>query len=316
MAVTDAPFTASDLQYTIPELWPGLMMEDVFPKAVFTAWFTDLSDMYEGGGDIINIPDLYTNDFTVQTQSTEGAEVVTTSPAQANQQLTVDTHKYIAFIMGDKTAKQVLKKYNLSVAYARKCKGQLMNQIEDAIGDLWSDFTTNTVGDTGTVVTDQEIRSAIGKIDVATEGQLDQCAFFFHPVVFWNQLAGITKYYDNSISESKLIRTGGMFQKDMMRALAGFLYDIPVFKTTNITGALQTYRNFLAHREAIVWGTLPLGGERYVDGTATPLTFRVQSSYELRNLGTLIVVDFVYGVKTVREAFGCLINANTTDIAS
>lgn len=316
MAVTSDSFDATELQYTIPEIWPGIMLEDVFPKAVFTAWFTNLSDLYEGGGDIINIPDLYSNDFTVQTQSTEAAEVTTDAPAQDNQQLTVDTHKYIAFVMGDKTAKQVARKYNLMEAYARKCKGQLMNEVEAAIAALWSDFSTNTVGDTGTIVTDQEIRSAIGKLDVSTEGQLDQVAGFFHPTIFWNQLAGITKYYDNSISEARLIKTGGMFQKDSMRALAGFIYDIPIFKSTNVVGALQTYRNFFAHREAIVWGQLPIGGEVFRDGTSTPLTIRTQSSYELRNLGTLVVVDTIYGVKTVREAFGCLVNANTTDIAS
>lgn len=315
MAVTSAPFTPTDLQYTIPELWPGIMLEDTFPKAVFTAHFDDLSGLMEQGGDIVNIPDLYTNDFTVQTQSTEGAEVTTTSPAQANVQLVVDTHKYIAFVLGDKTARQISKNYNLFEAYAVKAKGQLMEEIEGAIAALWSDFTTNAIGDTATALSDAEIRTAIAALE-SQNAPIDEVALFVHPNVYWKQLAGITKYYDNSIAEARLIRDGGLFQKDAMRAYKGFIYDIPVFTSTKIVSGLQTYRNFMAHRMAVVWATLPMGGEVYSDGSGTPLRIRSQATYEHRNLGTLVTCDMVYGVKTVREEFAVLLNANTSALTS
>lgn len=313
MAVTSAPFTATDLQYTIPELWPGILNTSDFPKAVFTGWFRDMSEFMNEGGDIVNIPDIYTNDFTVQTQSTQGAEVTTTSPAQANVQLTVDTHKYVAYIIGDKDALQILKSYSLSEAYAREAAGLLMEEIEGDIAALWSDITTSTVGDTATVLSDYEIRAGISELEGRNVDLLD-VALFVHPVVYWKQLAGITKYYRDNESNFNFLLTGNFGEMSGMRAFKGVIYDIPVFTSTKVVGALQTYRNILAHRNAFGFAIQSDGTTSAPDqeGVETPIRLRAQASYELRNLGTLTVVDILYGVKTVREDYAVLMNANTS----
>lgn len=281
-----------------------------FPKAVFTGWFRDLSEFMVDGGDIVNVPDIYTNTFTVQTQSTQGAEVTTTSPAQANTQLNVNTHKYVAFIIGDKDALQVAESYNLNQAYVRECKGLLMKEIEGAIAALWSSISTNTVGDTATVLTDLEIRSAISALE-ALDVDLSDVALFVHPVVYWKQIAGISKFYDNSIAGTNFILTGNFGRMDKSRAFKGILYDIPVFTTTEVDSGLQTYRNIMAHRDAIGFA-IQSGGEVTTEFGPAPLRIRAQASYELRNLGTLVVVDMLYGVVMLREPYAVLVNANTS----
>lgn len=313
MAVTSAPFTANDLQYTIPEIWPGILNEPDFAKAVFTGWFRDLSEFMVEGGDIANIPDIYTNSFTVQTQSTQGAEVTTTSPAQANAQLNVNTHKYIAYIIGDKDALQLARNYDLNVAYARQARGLLMEEIEADMAALWSDISTSVVADTATVLTDYEIRAGLSALE-SLDVDLSDVAIIVHPVVFWKQLAGVTKYYKNDESNLNFVMTGNFGDMSANRAYKGVLYDVPVFTSTKVVGALQTYRNIMAHRNAFGFaiqsnGTVPAPDQ---EGVETPMRLRVQASYELRNLGTLTVVDVVYGVKTLRESYAVLLNANTS----
>ena len=110
MGVTTDPFVAADLAAMIPEIWTNIVEEQMFESAVFSNFFLNLSSYMTEGGDIAHIPDVYTNAFTVQTQSTQGAEITTAGPAQVDTTLTVDTHKYIAQIIGDKDLQQLKKR--------------------------------------------------------------------------------------------------------------------------------------------------------------------------------------------------------------
>jgi hypothetical protein len=71
------------------------------------------------GGDIAHVPNIYTNTFTVQTQSTQGAEITTEGPAQVDTTLTINLHKYIAYIIGNKDMVQLATKYQLNEKYAK-----------------------------------------------------------------------------------------------------------------------------------------------------------------------------------------------------
>ena len=78
----------------------------------------------------------------------------------------------------------------------------------------------------------------------------------------------------------------------------------PVFTSTNVVGALQTYRNMILHKDAFAFATK---GDSRV---------RLQSEYKLENLGQLFVADARYGVVENYDTHAVVINANTTDIAS
>jgi hypothetical protein len=54
-----------------------------------------LSAFAEDGSDIFHVPDAYTNTFSVQSQSTQGAEVTTDAPATNDVTLTINTHKVL-----------------------------------------------------------------------------------------------------------------------------------------------------------------------------------------------------------------------------
>jgi hypothetical protein len=306
MAVTTDPFVAGDLAAIIPEVWQPMVLKQLFAKTVFTNFFTDFSSYASAGGDTIHIPDMFTNNFSVSTQSTQGAEVTTAGPAQNDVTLAINTHSYIAHIVGDKDKAQIASNlYDFSALYGEKTGGALANDLDAAIAALWSGLSTNSVGDTATSLVDTEIRGAIEKL-ASANFDLRECAWFVHPYVFWIQLAGIAKYYDNSQSTFRTVADGNFGPMDASRSLAGQLYGIPVYTSTNVVSGLSTYRNLLAHKTAFGFAVQTPGANKV----------RVQAENAIRNLGLLTVSDIVYGVAELRDAAAVVVNANTSFLGS
>jgi len=310
MAVTTDPFIKTDLDARINEIWTPMVLEEMFAATVAANFFTNLTPYFEVmGGDIAHILDVYTNSFSVQTQTTQGTEITTESPAQGDVTLTLDTHKYIATLLGDFHKQLLLKSFDFAGTYAKKMGGSLADALEDSILALWSGSTGNTAsGDTATVLTDLEVRTAIAALVDGNHDAVRRAAFIVHPNVYWLQLAGITKYYDASSVgvNPSIVRNGNFGSMDFSRGLVGGLYGIPVYTTTNVVSALGTYRNLLALPEAFGFALTTPGGSKV----------RIQSSNELRNLSTLTVADIMYGVAEIRDEAAVLLNASNTATTS
>jgi hypothetical protein len=308
MAFADptAAYSAADLAGMIPEKWSPIVNEPNFPAAVAANFFTDLSAYMSDGGDIVHVPNIYTNVFTALPQSTQGNAVVDQSPAQVDTTLTVNLHKYVAWIIGDKDMKQLARVYALNEKYAREAQNVLIDALEASLFGLWSSLSTNTVGDTATVLGDAEIVEAIEKLESLNYKTQMEGAFFFHPFVYWRQIVTIAKYYTWNTSQIAVIRDGNFGKMDYSRGLRGQIYGIPVFTSTNVVKGLSTYRNLLAMPSAF--------GFAVQTGEAGRI--RVQSQYLLQNLGTLTVADIIYGVAVLRESAAVLINANDTAVTS
>lgn len=302
-----AAYTAADLAAVIDEKWSDIVLMPNFAKAVASNFFTDLSSYVSDSGDIVHVPNVYTNTFTASTQTTQANAVVDQSPAQVDVTLTIDTHKYVAWIIGDKDMKQMLKKYDLNAKYISIAVDTLIKALEASIFGLWSEISTNTVGDTATVLTDAEIVEGIEKLASLDYDVINKGAFFFHPFVYWRQVATISKYYTFQTSTLPIIKEGNFGKMDSSRGLMGQIYGIPIYVSTNVVKGLSTYRNILALPEAFGFAIQTAGNGGKV---------RSQVAYMLQNLGTLAVVDIIYGVKTLREAAAVLLNANDTAITS
>lgn len=324
MAVTTDPFTGTDLAGFIPERWPGMILPALFAKATAASFFTDLSSQAKRGGDIFHVPNVYTNLLgstpgTADTQSTQGAEITTASPAQVDVTLTVDTHRYLAFIIGDKDMVQLAEEYDYNKVYTDQAAGLLRKALEAALYGLWSGLTTNAIGDTATVLSDAEIRVGINALEAADFNTLDgDVAFHFHPYTWYVQLGAVAKFYDQGqrgpSSAAGFIATGTMGEADIARGRKGTLYGIPAYVSSNIVSGLQTYRNLLAHKSAFGFATqyLPTPGSQTMEGNRV----RAQSNYELRNIGFLTVVDMIYGVVELRDSAAVLLNGSSAFIGS
>lgn len=318
-AVTSAPFTATDLSPVIPVVWPPMILEQLFAKSVAANWFTDLSDYMKDQGNLADIPDVYTNSFTVSTQSTQGAEVTTQDPGQNLVQLAVNTHDYIAFIIGDKDAKQLLRSFDFNKVYTDKAAGTLRHALEDAIFGLWSGLSTNVVGDTATVLSDAEIRTGLFDLENRNFDTLDgDSAFFFHPYTFYVQLGAVQKYYDQAQrgpgSAAGFVATGQFGEMGKMPGLKGTLYGLPAFVSSRIVSGLLTYRNLLAHKSA--FGFACQYQESPLASSVEAGRVRAQTNYELRNLGWLTVIDMILGTVKLRDEAAVVLNGSSVFIGS
>lgn len=308
-AVTSDPFTGTDLAAFISETWTPIVNNKTFDDTVFANFVTDLSMFATSGSDIFHVPNLYTNALTVATQSTQGAEITTASPAQVDTTLTIDTHKYVSFIIGDKDMVQIASKYNVSVEYANQAKGLLAEALEASIAGLWSSLSTNAIGDTATVVSDAEIRAALYAMENG-KYKLSECAFFFHPYVYWEQLHAVAKYYQQysvgPATSAGPVRTGNFSQDGYILNQKGYLYGVPLYTTTQVVSGLQTYRNLLLHKSAFGFAVQTMGNGM----------IRATVTHENRNIGYLAVIDIIYGVAVLREPAAVLINASSAFIGS
>lgn len=310
MALTTAPFTAADLVAYISETWTPETLEEFFAKAVAANHFMDLSQFAQDGSDIFHVPDVYTNAFSIQTQGTQGAEVTTDSPTTVDVTLTVDTHKYIATLLGHLQQVQIARKtYDTGSIYRRKAGGTLLEDLEDALFALWSGLTTNSVGDTASVLSDAEIRQSVEKLSTA-DFPLSEVAWFLHPFVYWVQILAIQRYYDASQAgwaEGRgPIPSGNFGPANVSRGLQGQLYGMPIFTSSRVVNGLQTYRNLLAHKSAFGFAHQTPGGEK----------LRVQAQEWLANLGILTVFETIYGVTELRDDAAVVVNANNAFVGS
>lgn len=302
MAITTDAYTAADLAPVIQEVWADILQEPRFAKGTLINWATDLSEFMDEGADIAHVPGIYTNQFTVSSQSTQGAEIDTQAVAATDTTLTVDTHKYVAFLIGDKDMVQMASKYNLNEAYVREARELLMKDLEEALFSLYSDISSYSVN-TGTpgVMTDDHVREAIESQESNENIEASEdSALFVHPFVFWRQLGAIAKYYETDKSNFDFLRTGNFGD---MKAKGG-LYSVPVFTSPRVQVATDVYKNILCTRKAFGFAVqtqyTPNGSGR----------FRSMVTYEHRNFGTLASVDVIYGVTTLRESDAVLINAS------
>lgn len=294
-----AAYTKAEMDVFIPEIWAPIVHDWKAAPMSIMNFTTDLSYLLDGGGDVINVPNIYTNVFTVSTQSTEGAGVVDQSPSPANSTLTVNTHAYIAFVIGKKTMKQVATQYKLSEKYASQARNLIVASIESALFALVSSLTTTDVGLGTTAVSDLTVRQAIASLQ-DTDGaifEMQDMAFFFHPTIYYNQLLGISKYYEMQKSGLSVVQDGNFGAGAVAGSYKGRLYDIPVYTSARVPVATTVVSNMLLHKEAFAFAM-------HTDGVNG---IEIGTDYLLQNLAWLTVVDAIYGVSALRTNAGVTI---------
>lgn len=306
-------FINTDLDASIPEKWGSMMLEQRFQEFVLQDHVTDLSELISVEGDIVHVPNLYTNPFNITggggaavvAQTTPGTEVTLVSPAQVDVPITVNTHKYLAFILDDKTMAQVAKSYSISEAYARACQKALLRELEDSLFALYTSLTATAVGSAVAAIADLDFRSAIAYMEGAEFR--DETAVFMDVKVYFNQFIGLSKISPNYSANLNVIQTGLLGGGQANSQVKGVAYGIPVFTSTRVPVATNVAKNVMLHKTAYGYAVKNLGQTGKV---------RTQMDYKLENLGTLTVCDIVYGVGILRADAGILINAlNTSTVA-
>lgn len=307
-----AALTAANLAAFIGEVWADMIVEAKFEDLTILNFALDGSQWLSGGGDIAHIPGLFTNIYAVQTQSTQGAGIVDGAAGADDVLLTVNTHKYIATVMGKKDMEQMLAKYDLSAAYLREFTRLLLQAVEDSLFGLYTDVVTNTTGNVAGAVVDSHLRTARQLLEGASNGNIvagaRDCAWFFDTQTFWLQLAALQKFYDKSQSGvDSVVITGNFGPMDSKNAAyKGMVYGIPCYVSPRVIRATNVSKNLLAHKSAFAFAIQ--GGSNGMVST--------EINYLPTNLATLTTAQIIYGVKTVVEKRAVLINGLSTTTVS
>lgn len=295
-----ANYTYANLTATIPQKWAVIVNEAKFPQFVLQDFVTDLSEYASEDGRIIHVPNLYTNVFTASTQ-TSGADIYSSAQAVAQVDLTIsiDTHRYVAWVIGDLEMAQIAKKYRLNEEYAMEAAKVLRQALEDALFALYASLTTTTIGSGAAAIDDLSVRQAIRTL-AAANFELTECAFFFHPQVYFDQLIGLSKISPNYASNMNTMGTGTLYggKENMETRAAGRLYGQPVYISSRVPTVTTTVKNLFLHRRAFAFGTQ--------GGNSKGVRFQMENN--LRLLGVLAVADIRYGVGILRSDAGVTLN--------
>lgn len=303
-------YTAADFTGVFPEIWSDWINWQYEAKLHAAKFFMDLSADVSNGGDVIHLPDLFTNVFSASDKS-NGSEVTLASPATVDANFSIGTWKETSFLVEDMQAAALLKSQNLQRGLAEKAAYTTAKALDTSILALVTGLS-GIVNDSASDVVDADIRNAISTVDTSDVPAEDR-AFFFHPAVVWQDLFGIAKYYDAA--------TLGVTSGPVVSGQIPALYNIPIFQTTNLDATLTSYQNCLVHKTAFVYAVANLGNAN--PGVSTNLSpefsgskVRIQSNYIPENLGTLTTADVIYGVAENRDAAGIWIKSRKTGFVS
>lgn len=244
--------------------------------------------------------------FTASLQATQGSDIITAAqaPAQVDTTLTVNTHQFVCWVIGDADLTQLATKYQLNVKYATEAKKVLLQALEDALFGLYTGITSS-VG-SAAAISDLVCRQALTIMDTANF-EADMTAWFFHPVVYWNQLSGLAKFNPNYSSNFNVIATGllGDSGSNASKRM-GILYGRVVYMSSRVILS-ATYKNMLLHSASL--------GYACQDPMDNGTKVRIQMWEERRLLSFVGAVDIRYGVAVLRADAGVVVLTDASTVA-
>lgn len=267
--------SSTTLDVLIPELWSSKMNNFYREKLYAVNFFTDLSSELMAGGDVLHVPNL--TEMTAHAK-TNATVVTVNNPTETKVDLTVNTWYECSFAIEKREAQIVMKSYRLQETYAKNAAYTVGAVYEDAILALFPAFS-QVVGTSAAALADSNVVRAIQYLDDADVPQEDR-AFFLTPKQVWSDLALIDKF-------SLLVNTNGA--DPVLKGHVGYLYGIPVIKSSRIGATTGSANSCLAHKDAIIHASTIMD---------------VDTNYVPQYMSYLTTADVMYGVKENRDTSG------------
>lgn len=259
----------------IPEVWSGDLIKETRKKLVLGNTVHRYDREVTKFGDVIHVPNLSN---LVANDKVAGVEVSPQAVTEGELQITINKHKEVSFVVED--ALKVQADYDLMNEYTDQASYAISKVIDDDLAALASGLS-QTFGTYNTAITTDVVLDSIEQLDLNDVPQEDR-HFAFRPDVK-RDLLDLSTYTSGDFINGKPVTTGEI----------GSLYGVATHMSTNLVKSGSNTNNMLFHRDAFA--------------LALQKAPRVQSDYETRSLGWLVVTDTMYGVKERRDAFGVLV---------
>lgn len=266
--------TTTTADAMIPEVWSKEIIRAVNPKFVLA----DLVWRYDSEakqGDTIHVPslsNLSANDKLAN------LSVTLQAPTETNVDILINKHKETSYVVED--IAQLKTNRNLRQLYTEPSATAIADAIDGDLATLVAAFS-QTKGTYNTAITTDVLLDSIEVLDLANVPMSDRCFVFRADVK--RDLLDIAAYTSSDYVNGKPVHTGEI----------GDLYGVKTYMSNNMVISGSNTNNGLFHKQALA--------------LAMAQAPRAQISYSLRDLGTLAVIDAVYGVKEMRSTFGVLI---------
>mgnify|MGYP001568242800 CR=1 FL=1 len=219
---------------------------------------------------------------------TAQAQITLNATTESVTNISIDQHYEASFLIEDIV--KVQSAYDLLSEYTSKAGFAIAEVIDTGLLSEYTNFTNTDVGTYGSDLTDAVILAAAEAIDLAN-APMDNRAMVVYPTQK-TALLKIEKFvkadFMGQYQEPTIVRKG-----PNSRYMWGDIYGTPVYWTKQVTATAGTptqYHNIMFHKEAIA--------------LAMQQSPRTQSDYRLEYLGNLVVVDAIWGIKTLRPTFG------------
>lgn len=258
----------------IPEIWSKEIIKATNPKFVLAnlVWRFDKEAKQTDTIHVPSLSNLEADDKVVNVQ------VSPQTATETNTDILINTHKVTPFLVED--VAELKTNRNLRAMYTEQASTAIAKAIDSSIAALASGLS-QTKGAYNTAITTDVILESIETLDLLDVPETDR-AFCFRADVK-RDLLDLAAYTSSDYVDGRPVQTGKV----------GSLYGVSTYMTNNLVKSGNNTDNMLFHKSALA--------------LAMAQSPRVQMEYSLKDLGWLVVVDAVYGVKEMRDSFGVLV---------
>lgn len=270
--------TNTELAARIPETWPSLLVAAVYDEDALIGRVLNAAASVKGPYDIIHIATEPT--LTAVAVGADGT-VANSAQTVGDVQLTVDKHYAVLDEWLTKTRDQSIGDW--FSAWPKAAGKALRQQIDADLLNLYSDVTSNVVGDGTGHVGEDELLAAMGKLmqgALPVRSSPGEFTWVFDPDEYqFLKKQGFLDYRRSGVA-------GGGSDNSKLDEMWG----IPVVWNSQVKASGGINYNMLFHKSA------------FAAAMQRNLTFRMAEGTAAKKLTTVVVSDILYGVKTVLQA--------------
>ena len=299
---TNAPIQKTDVADGIPVVVANATLEYLKNNTMIARLVRrDYDNEVAEYGDTVRINKL--TGLTVQTKAA-GTDYALDQINDAKVEVTLDQHKYIAFLIEDPA--KFLAKPDYQQDLMNEGIAKMAEDIDGALLALYTDVTTNSVGSAGTDMDSDDIVDARKKL---TDSKAPQGNRYI--VLSAKDAAALLKLEKFTSSNWNAENGAALVEANLGRRYGFDLFECQGVKTTG-TSPVSTW-NVAFHKNAFALVTRPLalpqgqGAPAAYYADADGVGLRVMSSYQHSKGGWMVTIDVLYGVKTIREELACKI---------
>lgn len=280
-----ANVTTTTAAVFIPEVWSSEIFRHVRSNLVMANLVKRFDSDVKNGGDVIHIPRLA--EVTARTKSA-GTDVTYDAATENEYTITINKHKYYAFVLED--IAKVQSRYDLREEYTRAAGYAIAKTVDSDLLALYTGLSQTQ--DAGAAIDDADVIGAIQFLDVA-DAPRDNRSFVIHPEAMAD-LRNLDKFTRYDATGQQGLQTGAK------NGLVANVYGVDVYMSTNVAeeaGSPNFLHNLMFHKEFA--------------GLAMQMAPKTEAEYSVDKLGWKVAAHEIYGLSELRDTFAVDVRLNS-----